>query len=210
MGQLGVQPHSQLTGGGGRSGHGSQQHQPHKNGSTKQSISQNGTLLFPPTSSYSTNPRSNTSPGETSGRRSGHYNSSDAVPFGGGEANFVSELSLTTELSQVMSTPPFPLVALKNLVNIQRPQPSAAHDRDSLSSPISPRSESPASSSTNPSFVMRSPRVPVVVVSVACGAFHSLCLSSDGLVYSWGRAANGKTFYTTTYIYDVYCTMYPS
>lgn len=29
-------------------------------------------------------------------------------------------------------------------------------------------------------------------VSVACGAFHSLCLSVNGKVYSWGRAANGR------------------
>jgi alpha-tubulin suppressor-like RCC1 family protein len=27
---------------------------------------------------------------------------------------------------------------------------------------------------------------------VACGAYHSLCLTSDGTVYSWGRFANGR------------------
>mmetsp|Transcript_17706 Transcript_17706/g.24301 ORF Transcript_17706/g.24301 Transcript_17706/m.24301 type:complete len:496 (-) Transcript_17706:235-1722(-) len=32
----------------------------------------------------------------------------------------------------------------------------------------------------------------VQAVSVACGAHHSLCLDTDGVVYSWGRAANGR------------------
>eukprot|EP01034_Spumella_vulgaris_P022474 gene22474-28602_t len=32
----------------------------------------------------------------------------------------------------------------------------------------------------------------VKMTSVACGAYHSLCLSADGQVYSWGRAANGR------------------
>ena len=30
------------------------------------------------------------------------------------------------------------------------------------------------------------------VSKVACGAYHSLCLTSDGTVYSWGRFANGR------------------
>ena len=32
----------------------------------------------------------------------------------------------------------------------------------------------------------------VVVTSIACGAYHCLCLSDRGVVYSWGRAANGR------------------
>lgn len=32
----------------------------------------------------------------------------------------------------------------------------------------------------------------VKVASVACGAYHSLCLTSDGIVYSWGRCSNGR------------------
>lgn len=32
----------------------------------------------------------------------------------------------------------------------------------------------------------------VVVTSIACGAYHCLCLSDRGIVYSWGRAANGR------------------
>eukprot|EP01035_Chromulina_nebulosa_P016888 gene16888-22376_t len=30
------------------------------------------------------------------------------------------------------------------------------------------------------------------VEMVACGSYHSLCLSTSGVVYSWGRAANGR------------------
>lgn len=32
----------------------------------------------------------------------------------------------------------------------------------------------------------------VKVTAVACGALHSLCLSEEGQVYSWGRAAGGR------------------
>ena len=32
----------------------------------------------------------------------------------------------------------------------------------------------------------------VKVKYVACGAYHSLCLTTDGKVYSWGRCANGR------------------
>ena len=32
----------------------------------------------------------------------------------------------------------------------------------------------------------------VKVKFVACGAYHSLCLTTDGKVYSWGRCANGR------------------
>jgi Regulator of chromosome condensation (RCC1) repeat len=32
----------------------------------------------------------------------------------------------------------------------------------------------------------------VRVTAVACGALHSLCLSEEGQVYSWGRAAGGR------------------
>ena len=32
----------------------------------------------------------------------------------------------------------------------------------------------------------------VKVAAVACGAHHTLCLSDDGKVYSWGRGANGR------------------
>ena len=27
---------------------------------------------------------------------------------------------------------------------------------------------------------------------VACGSYHSLCLSDNGKVYAWGRVANGR------------------
>ena len=30
------------------------------------------------------------------------------------------------------------------------------------------------------------------ITSVVCGAYHSLCLSDEGLVFSWGRASNGR------------------
>lgn len=43
-------------------------------------------------------------------------------------------------------------------------------------------------SSPQPVFALRN----VKVAAVACGAYHSLCLSADGVVYSWGRAANGR------------------
>ena len=32
----------------------------------------------------------------------------------------------------------------------------------------------------------------VKITSVVCGAYHSLCLSDEGLVFSWGRASNGR------------------
>ena len=32
----------------------------------------------------------------------------------------------------------------------------------------------------------------VKIAAVACGAHHTLCLSDDGKVYSWGRGANGR------------------
>jgi alpha-tubulin suppressor-like RCC1 family protein len=32
----------------------------------------------------------------------------------------------------------------------------------------------------------------VHVTAIACGSYHSLCLSGEGLVYSWGRSANGR------------------
>lgn len=30
------------------------------------------------------------------------------------------------------------------------------------------------------------------VVQIACGGWHSMCLTSDGQVYSWGRNNNGQ------------------
>lgn len=32
----------------------------------------------------------------------------------------------------------------------------------------------------------------VTVTAVACGAHHTLCLSDEGQIYSWGRGANGR------------------
>ena len=30
------------------------------------------------------------------------------------------------------------------------------------------------------------------VIAVACGAYHTVCLSDTGAVYSWGRGSNGR------------------
>jgi alpha-tubulin suppressor-like RCC1 family protein len=30
------------------------------------------------------------------------------------------------------------------------------------------------------------------IIAVTCGAYHSLCLTANGALYSWGRAANGR------------------
>lgn len=32
----------------------------------------------------------------------------------------------------------------------------------------------------------------VKITSIVCGAYHTLCLSDQGLVYSWGRVSNGR------------------
>jgi alpha-tubulin suppressor-like RCC1 family protein len=58
--------------------------------------------------------------------------------------------------------------------------------------PLSNQKSKSESSTTNmgPSLVTSLSHVKVK--SVACGAYHSLCLTADGKVYSWGRCANGR------------------